>query len=383
LIKRKFVVIIVSAIVLIISISTILLILFYNSSNFRNFDIQLNFDENNAFQHIENQLNINLTHYRIPGTQGREECAKYFISEFQKIDTNFTYILHNFTINMIQCQNLLFKMNLNYSNILILGAHYDSRAKATKDSVNPNLPVPGANDGASGSAILIELANALYSRKYELSVQIWFLFFDAEDQGYDLSPGISGWDWCEGSERFVLDITGFYNSSKESFDAMILLDMVGGTNLQFINEQRSTSSLLDELFQTGRELGFTNQFPLNPIIQSIFDDHVAFIDHGIPSADLIINFWNNPNWPYHHTTQDDLSHVTGPSLEVTGKTVEQFIYNNYYNTSSHNSQWSNDINLLDTESTIIIISLISVVGVISIIILIRMKLKRKHEDIEL
>ncbi|NHJ24934.1 MAG: M28 family peptidase [Candidatus Lokiarchaeota archaeon] len=325
-------------------------------------------------------MNINTTHYRIPGTQGRDECAKYIISKFQQIDSNFTCILHNFTVNSVGCQNLLFKMNLNYSNILILGSHYDSRARATKDPVDTDAPVPGANDGASGSAVLIELANILFKRKDELSVQIWFLFFDAEDQGYDLGPGISGWDWCEGSERFVIDITGFYNNSKENFDAMILLDMVGGTNLQFINEQRSTSSLLDELFQTGRELGYTNQFPSNPIVASISDDHVAFIDYGIPSADLIINFWNNPNWPYHHTTQDDLIHISNYSLEVTGKTVEQFIYNNYYNSSNHNSQWSNDINLLDTDTLIILISLISIIGVISIILYLRYKLRRIRDN---
>ncbi|MFW9952627.1 MAG: M28 family peptidase, partial [Candidatus Thorarchaeota archaeon] len=165
---------------------------------------------------------------------------------------------------------MLFKLNENNSNILILGAHYDSRAKATKDTTDPNSPVPGANDGASGSAVLIELANALYARRNEITTQIWFLFFDAEDQGYDLDAGISGWDWCEGSKRFVMEITSFYNNSKESFEAMVLLDMIGGINLQFINEQRSTSSLLNELFETGKALGFTNEFPQNPIIASIY-----------------------------------------------------------------------------------------------------------------
>ena len=108
---------------------------------------------------------------------------------------------------------------------------------------------------------MIELADVLYQRKEELSVQIWFLFFDAEDQGTDNAPGIPGWDWCEGSNKFVQDIKDFYNSSNESFDAMILLDMVGGSNLRFISEQHSTSSLLNELFETGRQLGFTNAFP--------------------------------------------------------------------------------------------------------------------------
>ncbi|MFX0009610.1 MAG: M28 family peptidase [Candidatus Hermodarchaeota archaeon] len=332
---------------------------------------------------MADQININLTSYRIPGTQGREECSEYFISKFQQIDSGFNFVLHNFTVLSVECQNVLFKMNENISNILILGTHYDSRAKATKDSSNPTLPVPGANDGASGSAVLIELANALYQRKQDLSVQIWFLFFDAEDQGTDYAPGIPGWDWCEGSKKFVQDIESFYNSSEESFDAMILLDMVGGTNLKFISEQYSTSSLLNELFETGRQLGFTSTFPSNPTVGSITDDHVAFITYGIPSADLIIKFWNAPiEWPYHHTTEDDLTHISNYSLEITGKTVEQFIYNNYYdidyNLFQGNYPWSNDINLLDTDILIIIIISISSVGVIVIISYLYLRVKKKN-----
>ena len=159
------------------------------------------------------------------------------------------------------------------------------------------------------------------------------------------------------------DIEDFYNSSSESFDAMILLDMVGGANLQFINEQYSTSSLLEEIFEIGRQLGYTSQFPSNPVVKSITDDHLAFINYGIPSADLIINFWNDPAWPYHHTVNDDLNAISVGSLEITGKTIEQFIYNNYLNGSnlySGNYPWLDDINLPDTEivTLIIIVSLI-------------------------
>ncbi|MHA1171776.1 MAG: M28 family peptidase, partial [Candidatus Heimdallarchaeota archaeon] len=275
--------------------------LFFNDSDFTNIDIELRFNGDTAYTYVADQMSINTTHFRIPGTQGREDCAQYFITKFQQIDPTINFVLHNFTIESVECQNVLFKMNENYTNILILGAHYDSRVKATKDSTNPDLPVR-------------------------------FLFFDAEDQGTDVGVGMSRWEWIEGSTQFVVEIDNFYNSSKEDFDAMILLDMVGGVNLRFINEQRSTSSLLDELFETGRQLGYTSAFPSDPIVASIEkDDHVPFLNYGIPSADLIIKFWNQPaEWPYHHTTDDDISHISNTSLEITGKTVEQFIYNNYY-----------------------------------------------------
>ncbi len=332
---------------------------------------------------MQDQLDIG---FRIPGTPERVNCANYFISKFKEINSNFTYALHNFTIHSIDCQNVLFKLNEDNSNIVILGAHYDSRAKATKDPIiiNRNNPVPGGNDGASGCAVLIELARILYSERVNLSCQIWFLFFDAEDQGKDNAYGIDEWDWCEGSQQFGLDIKNFYDSDTEDFDCMILLDMVGGENLQFINEQYSTSSLLDEIFIIGRQLGYTNQFQSNPESASIIDDHRAFVSAKIPSADLIINFWDNPGWPYHHTTEDDLSHISNTSLEITGKTVEQFIYNNYIDDPNNlyrgNYPWSQDINVPNIDVIIIVIILFTILGIAVLMHNTTKKISEKESD---
>ncbi|MFX0144604.1 MAG: M28 family metallopeptidase [Candidatus Hodarchaeota archaeon] len=282
--------------------------------------------------------------------------------------------MHNFSVYSTECQNVLFKLNENETSIVILGAHYDSRARATKDLTNTSAPVPGANDGASGSAVLIELARNFYTLRENLSCQIWFVFFDAEDQGYDVGPGLSGWGWCEGSQKFVSEINNFFNLTIEKFECMILLDMVGGTNLKFINEQHSTSSLLDELFVIGRSLGYINEFPSSPISQAIVDDHVAFVNYGIPSADLIIKFWDrNPDWPYHHTTHDNLTYISKNSLESTGKTVEQFIYNNYINyqnnTYQGNYPWNQDKNILNTEMVVVITVIVAILGISTIILI--------------
>ncbi|MFX1501397.1 MAG: M28 family peptidase [Promethearchaeota archaeon] len=308
------------------------------------------------------------------------------MSKFQEISNNFAYRLHNFTTHSVDCQNILFKLNEDKQNIVILGTHYDSRAKSTKDPdlANRDSPVPGANDGASGSAVLIELAKALYNQRDNLSCQIWFLFFDAEDQGRDNDYGIDNWDWCEGSKEFVSNINNFYDSETENFDCMVLLDMVGGENLRFINEQYSTSSLLNELFAVGRQLGYTNQFPSNPEVASIIDDHTPFLDIGISSADLIINFWDNSGWPYHHTTQDDINSISNFSLDVTGKTLEQFIYNNYINNPENSYQgnfpWTKDRNILSIDILIIII--IIVIFVCAIIELFIITKKEANKSIE-
>ncbi|MHA1508799.1 MAG: hypothetical protein ACTSO6_08865, partial [Promethearchaeota archaeon] len=75
------------------------------------FDVELHFNGDTAYTYVADQLNINTTHYRIPGTQGREDCAQYFITKFKQIDPAINFVLHNFTIQSVECQNVLFKMN--------------------------------------------------------------------------------------------------------------------------------------------------------------------------------------------------------------------------------------------------------------------------------
>ena len=351
-------------------------IIISTSSKINNIATELNFNQDNAYIYLQDQLNINNTHYRVPGTIGREECAQYFISKFQNISSSISIMIQNFTIHSTKCQNLLFKINENKSNIVILGAHYDSRAKATKD---PDLtkrsdPIPGANDGASGSAVLLELASVLFQQRDDLNCQLWFVFFDAEDQGEDSGGyGIEGWDWCEGSKRFTKGINMFYDSEKESFDCMILLDMVGGINLQFIAEQYSSSSLVDELFDIGSGLGYTYEYPSIRTSSSVLDDHYYFAELGIPTADLIINFWNDPKWLYHHTLNDDITFISTHSLGVTGSTIEQFVYNNFLSNVNYNYQgnypWRFDLNSLDSldSEILVIISVFCIIIVVALL----------------
>ena len=137
LIKKNYKLALIAFIALIVVIPIVIpIFLLFNDSEITNIDIELHFNGDTAYTYVADQININTTHFRIPGTQGREDCAQYFISKFQLIDPQIDYTLHNFTIEGVECQNVLFKMNENYTNILILGAHYDSRAKATKDSTN-------------------------------------------------------------------------------------------------------------------------------------------------------------------------------------------------------------------------------------------------------
>jgi len=162
-----------------------------------------------------------------------------------------------------------------------------------------NAPVPGANDGASGVAVLLELARTLPKN----TLPTWLVFFDAEDDG-----GIAGRDWIMGSQVFVASLTFRPR-------AAIILDMVGDANLDIYVEQNSNPALVSEIMGAGRTVGiWPGIYP--SIKYSMEDDHTPFLKAGIPAVD-IIDF----DYPYWHTAADTPDKVSPKSLEIVGETV--------------------------------------------------------------
>jgi Zn-dependent M28 family amino/carboxypeptidase len=191
--------------------------------------------------------------------------------------------------------------------VILVGAHYDSRLQANNDP-DPALqmqPVPGANDGASGVAVLLELARSLPPD----TVSIWLAFFDAEDNG-----NIEGWDWILGSRAFAEGM---------SFrpQAMVLVDMVGDADLMIQPEANSNATLVGEIWKQAADLGYGQQFPALPR-GGILDDHMPFIEAGIPAVDLI-----DLNYPYWHTTHDTPDKVSAASLQAVGDTLWHWLVN--------------------------------------------------------
>jgi glutaminyl-peptide cyclotransferase len=188
---------------------------------------------------------------------------------------------------------------------VILGAHYDTRMFADNDP-DPSKrlePVPGANDGASGVAILLELARVLPQD----SLPVWLVFFDAEDNGR-----IEGWDWILGSQAFVEDLD-FYP------EAAVIVDMIGDADQNIYIERNSNPALVEEIWGVAAELGYAQSFIPTPKY-SILDDHTPFLQAGIPAVD-IIDF----DYPYWHTTQDTVDKVSAKSLEIVGRTLQEWL----------------------------------------------------------
>lgn len=188
---------------------------------------------------------------------------------------------------------------------IILGAHYDTRMFADNDPDPAKQldPVPGANDGASGVAVLLELARVLPKD----SVPVWLVFFDAEDNGR-----IAGWDWILGSKAFV-------DGLEFQPEAAVVVDMIGDADQNIYIERNSTPELVREIWGVAAELGYEQSF-ISSAKYSMLDDHTPFLEAGIPAVD-IIDF----DYPYWHTTEDTVDKISAQSLEAVGSTLQEWI----------------------------------------------------------
>ncbi|MBK5107211.1 MAG: M28 family peptidase [Anaerolineales bacterium] len=193
---------------------------------------------------------------------------------------------------------------------VIVGAHYDSRIIADKDPMfeNRSVPVPGANDGASGVALLNELARVIPA---DFPANIWLVYFDAEDNG-----SMPGGEWILGSRAFVEYLEGIP-------DAVVIVDMVADQELNIFIEKNSDINLVEEVWTVAENLGHSQVFIDQPK-HRIIDDHLPFMQAGIAAVD-IIDF----DYPYWHTISDTIDQVSAESLGIVGEVVLEWLMGNY------------------------------------------------------
>ncbi len=258
------------------------------------------FNGNSAYQNLTYQVTLGS---RIPGSKAHKEILTWM--EEKLLDAGWKVEMQDFSGEGIPGTNLIAKRGAGEPWIII-GAHYDSRLAADKDPKieNRNLPVPGANDGASGVAILLELARVL---PVNLEKKIWLVFFDLEDQG-----GIADLDWILGSRAFVSTLEG-------KPDSVIIIDMVGDADLNLYYEKNSNQDLSQQIWSIGSTLGFRDFF-IQEKKYSILDDHTPFLEKGITAIDMI-----DFNYPYYHTTSDTTDKTSATSLYMVGMTLFRWL----------------------------------------------------------
>lgn len=255
------------------------------------------FDASRAYQDVEYQVSLGP---RSIGSEGHSVLQQYIKQELDKFAWD-TEIQTSTILDGLQINNILAKRGYGADTWIILGAHYDTRLYADMDP-DPMLhtePVPGANDGASGVAVLLELGRVL---PRNLDKEIWLVFFDAEDNGR-----IGEYDWILGSRVFVENLANYP-------DAVIIVDMVGDENLVLPFEQNSDRELAESIWSVASGLGRTEFVAEDG--PHILDDHIPFLELGIPAVD-IIDF----DYPYWHTTSDTLDKISMDSLDAVGDTL--------------------------------------------------------------
>ena len=256
-----------------------------------------------AYQDVVHQVSIGP---RTPGSKTHAVLVSWLQQSL--LQYGWSAEIQEGTYGGHELKNVVAKRGEEGQPWIILGAHYDSRLMADQDP-DPNLranPVLGANDGASGVAVLMELARVLPG---DLDKQIWLVFFDLEDQGR-----IKGCDWILGSRYFAENLEG-------KPDAVVIVDMIGDADLNIYYEKNSDPELTSQIWRQAAELGYADAF-IAEYKYSILDDHTPFLEKGIPAID-VIDF----DYPYWHTSQDTADKVSADSLQAVGDTLQTWIYN--------------------------------------------------------
>ncbi len=275
---------------------------------------QPRFDGNSAYALVERQVGFGP---RVPGTAGHRAMAEWlemYLSE--RADTlilqRFDHVtVANETLRLVNC---LARFRPDEGPALLLLAHWDTRpvSDAATDREERALPVPGANDGASGTAVLLQLAEMFRQEPPPRSVDI--LLVDGEDFG----------DFAVGKDVF-LGSRYFADHLPEGYSAEygILLDMVGDRNLEIYvegNSNRLAPEIVDRVWNVAASMGFSDIFK-RQVRHTVNDDHIPINDAGIPTVN-VIDF----DYTYWHTPHDTPDKVSGSSLGVVGAVVARLAY---------------------------------------------------------
>ncbi|MCI0706639.1 MAG: M28 family peptidase [Ignavibacteriae bacterium] len=276
------------------------------------------FDSQSAFKYLTTQTDFGP---RNPGSQGHRACLTFLQTELSKYAEAVT--VQNFSGadykgKQYQLTNVVSSFNLQATDRILLTAHWDTRPWADEDAntAKHNTPVLGANDGASGVAVMLEIARVLKQQPPPIGVDI--VLFDGEDIGKSGSLDT----WCLGSKHFArTKATGFNPRFA------INIDMIGDKMLAIPREEYSEQNVPDVvnmIFSIAGKLNL-HQFA-DKRGSAVYDDHIPLNDVGIRAVDLIdFNYPDETN-RYWHTTEDTPDKCSAESLGAVGKVLLYVIY---------------------------------------------------------
>lgn len=290
------------------------------------------FNADSAYAFIAKQVSFGP---RVPNTPEHRETGDYLINKLKEFGAEVTvqeFEATAFDGTVLNLRNIVGSYNPAATKRIMLAAHWDTRPFADKDPDEKQWrkPIAGANDGASGVGILLEMARQI-KQNQNPQVGVDIMFFDGEDYGEPKFMPEKEQErkvyWCLGSQYWAL------NKHKSNYSAYygILLDMVGGQNAQFYREGYSMDmapSVVKLVWAWAHEIGHGQYFKYSNS-EPIIDDHLYMNKAGVPSID-IIEFDPASDFffaDYHHTHEDDMDIISKETLKAVGETVMHVVYN--------------------------------------------------------
>ena len=268
---------------------------------------------------------------RVPGTPGHRRTGDWIVAEMKKrsdsvVVQSFTHVTAKG--DTLPLRNILARINPAAQQRVLYVTHWDTRPTADEDPNlgNKRLPIPGSNDGASGVALLMGIADALKKTAPIYGVDL--LFVDGEDygsfDGYNADSALTkSWDVLIGSTYFANHLPS--SDYRPIFG--VLFDMIGDKDLQIYQESNSISAapeVVSRVWQTAADLGYSNYF-ISQNNQAVTDDHVPLLKRGLRVIDVIdIDYCTQGTdcvgtpRNLHHTMQDTFDKVSAKSLQIVG-----------------------------------------------------------------
>jgi hypothetical protein len=268
------------------------------------------FDGEVALSYVAAQLDFGP---RVPGTDGHRRTGDWILARLrERADSAEVQEFAHVTVDgdTLRLRNFIGRFRPELKDRVLLVAHWDTRPKAdqSRNLGDQQRPVPGANDGASGVAVLLGVADALKRQAPALGVDL--LFVDGEDYG---DFGVNK-DVLLGSRHYASTLTP---DTRPLF--AVVFDMVGDRDLELSQESNSVArapEVVERVWSKARDLGYGRVF--RPTVgTSATDDHIPLLEAGVRAID-VIDFDYGPGNSYWHTVEDTLDKVSARSLQIVG-----------------------------------------------------------------
>jgi hypothetical protein len=287
------------------------------------------FNADSAYRYVEKQVSFGP---RVPNSDAHRACGDYLTAQLSLFGAEVTEQkadIRHYDGSILRMRNIIGSYQPEKAKRILLFAHWDTRPWADRetDPQKQKQPIPGADDGASGVGVLLEIARQLQQKPIAVGIDI--IFFDLEDSGQPVFDThiVPGEWWCLGSEYWAKN--PHVPEYKASYG--ILLDMVGAPDASFMKEGYSVqyaANIVEKIWRTAVNLGY-GQFFISRNNGYVTDDHLPVNKHHRAPAVDIINIKDNTStgFPSHwHTHDDNMNIISRGTLKAVGQTVMEVIY---------------------------------------------------------